>query len=106
MWHYRREHEHRVAIPAASSDIEPDSIEFQPFEPDGLIVEVRHYYEIDGLSLEQILSSGSKLMLGPAVRDSYSVCLYLTDLKRRARIQNPDLNDFEIDVSKIRYISR
>ena len=103
---YRHEHEHRVTIPAASSDIEPGSIQFQPFEPDGPVVEVRHYCEIDGLSLEQILSSGSKLMLGPAAKDSYSVCLYLNDLKRRARIQNPDLNDFEIDVSQIRYISR
>ena len=103
---YHHENEYRIAIPAASSDIEPNRIQFQPYEPDGPVVEVRHYYEIDGLALGQILSSGSKLMLGPAVKDSYSVCLYLNDLKRRALIQNPDLNDFEINVSKIRYISR
>ena len=103
---YHNENEHRIAIPAASSDIEPDHIQFQPYEADGPLVEVRHYYEIDGLALRQILSSGSKLMLGPAVNDSYSVCLYLNDLKRRARIQDPNLYNFEINVSKIRYNSR
>ena len=103
---YHHENEHRIAIPAASSDIESDRIKFQPYEPDGPVVEVRHYYEIDGLTLGQILSSGSKLMLGPAVKDSYSVCLYLNDLKRRAILQNPALSNFEINVSKIRYISR
>ena len=103
---YHHENEHRIAIPAASSDIDPNRIQFQPYEADGPVVEVRHYYEIDGLALGQILSSGSKLMLGPAVKDSYSVCLYLNDLKRRARIQNPDLKHFEINVSKIRYSSR
>ena len=69
-------------------------------------MEVRHYYEIDGLALGQILSSGSKVMLGPAVRDNYSVCLYLNDLKRRALIQNTGLEHFEINESKIRYSSR
>ena len=103
---YHHENEHRIAIPAASSEIDPNRIQFQPYEADGPVVEVRHYYEIDGLGLGQILSSGSKLTLGPAVKDSYSVCLYLNDLKRRARIQNPDLNHFEINVSKIRYSSR
>ena len=103
---YHHEDEHRIAIPAASSEIDPNRIQFQPHEPGGPSVEVRHYYEIDGLALEQILSSGSKLMLGPAAKDSYSVCLYLNDLKRRALLRNPDLNDFEINVSKIRYISR
>ena len=103
---YRHEKEHRIAIPAASSEIEPNRIQFQPYESEGPVVEVRHYYEIDGLALGQILSSGSKLMLGPAVKDGYSVCLYLNDLKRRALLQNPDLTDFEINVSKIRYISR
>ena len=103
---YHHENEHRIAIPAASSDIDPNCIQFQPNESDGPIVEVRHYYEIDGLALGQILSSGSKLMLGPAVKDSYSVCLYLNDLKRRAGIQDSGLNYFEINVSKIRYSSR
>ena len=79
---YHHENEHRIAIPATSSEIEPNSIQFQPYEPDGPVVEVRHYYEIDGLALGKILSSGSELMLGPAVKDSYSVCLYLNDLKR------------------------
>ena len=103
---YHHEDEHRIAIPAASSEIDPDRIQFQPHEPGGPSVEVRHYYEIDGLALGQILSSGSKLMLGPAAKDSYSVCLYLNDLKRRALLRNPDLSNFEINVSKIRYISR
>ena len=103
---YLNENEHRVAIPAESPDIDPTRILFQPFEADGPVVEVRHYYEIDGLALRRILSSGSKLMLGPAVNDSYSVCLYLNDLKRRARIENPDLNYFEINESRIRYNSR
>ena len=103
---YHHENEHRIAIPAESSDIEPSRIQFQPYEADGPIVEVRHYCEIDGLGLGQILSSGSKLTLGPAVEDSYSVRLYLNDLKRRALMQNPDLNDFEINASKIRYSSR
>ena len=103
---YHHENEHRIAIPAASSDIDPNRIQFQPYEADGSVVEVRHYYEIDGLALGQILSSDSKLLLGPAVKDSYSVRLYLNDLKRRARIQKPDRNHFEINVSKIRYSSR
>ena len=103
---YHHEDEHRIAIPAASSEIDPDRVQFQPHEPQGPLVEVRHYYEIDGLALGLILSSGSKLMLGPAAKDSYSVCLYLNDLKRRALLRNPDLSNFEINVSKIRYISR
>ncbi len=103
---YHNENEHRIAFPATSSDIEPDQIQFQTYEADGPLVEVRHYYEIDGLALRQILSSGSKLMLGPAVDDSYSVCLYLNDLKRRALIKKPGLNNFEINESRIRYNSR
>ncbi len=103
---YQHENEHRIAIPGASSELDPNRIQFQPHEPGGPSVEVRHYYEIDGLALREILSSGSKLMLGPAAKDSYSVCLYLNDLKRRSLLRNPDLSNFEINVSKIRYISR
>ena len=103
---YHHEDEHRIAIPAASSEIDPNRIQFQPHEPGGPSVEVRHYYEIDGLALGQILSSGSRFILGPAAKDSYSVCLYLNDLKRRALLRNPDLSNFKISVSKIHYISR
>ena len=100
---YHHEKEFRVAIPAGSPNIEADRVRFEPYEQDGSLVQVRHYYEISGLALGSLFTSGSKLVLGPSVKDRYSVRLYLEDLRRRIRLRDPMSGLFDIGVSQIRY---
>ena len=103
---YHHEKEFRVAIPANSPDIEADLVRFEPYEQDGALVQVRHYYEISGLALKSLLTSGSAIILGPSVKDRYSVHLYLKDLRRRIQLLDPMRGSFDIGVSKIRYRGR
>ena len=69
-------------------------------------MQVRHYYEISGLALGSLFTSGSKLVLGPSVKDRYSVRLYLEDLRRRIRLRDPMSGLFDIGVSQIHYRGR
>ena len=100
---YHHEREIRVAIPAQSQHVEPDSVRFEPYDVDGSPLRVRHYLEIGSLALKNLLTSGSRILLGPSVKDKYSVRLYLENLKHQALAKDPRLYDFRIDESKIHY---
>ena len=100
---YHHEKEYRAVIPAESANGEKDRIRFEPYEASGLPMRVRHYRETGGLALRKILTSRSKLVLGPCVDDRYSVRLYLEDLRRQARRLGPDLLNFRIEESRISY---
>ena len=100
---YHHEQEYRVALLEDSPDIRPRGVRFEPYEDSGSIVEVRHYCEIAGLDLRKLLASNSNVVLGPSVRDRYSVRLYFEALKQQARADDPGLRDFPIQESQIRY---
>ena len=103
---YHHEQEYRVAMPGDSLDIRDIrviGVQFEPYEEGGSIVEVRHYCEIADLDLRKLLASNSNVVLGPSVKDRYSVRLYFEDLKRQARANDPGLRDFPIRESQIRY---
>jgi hypothetical protein len=100
---YHHEKEYRAVIPAESANGEKDRIRFEPYEANGLPMQVRHYREIGDFELRRILTSRSNLILGPCVNDRYSVRLYLEDLRRQAQRVGPDLLNFQIEESKIRY---
>ena len=102
---YRHERECRVLKPGNPSGAESDDVHFEAFGQDAPLPRVRHYREERALSLRNLLTSESKLVLGPSIKDRYSFRLYLEDLKRQARMKVPALYDFEVALSTIRYRS-
>ncbi len=102
---YHHEKECRVLKPGNPTAREPDNVRFEIFDQDGAPFRVRHYREYRELALKKLLGSGSKLVLGPSIRDRYSIRLYFEHLKRRARKWDLGLNNFEIAQSTIRYRS-
>ncbi len=100
---YHHEKECRVLKPGNPTGREPDNVRFEIFDQDGAPFRVRHYREYRELALRKLFGSGSKLVLGPSIRDRYSIRLYFEHLKRRARKWDLGLNNFEITQSTIRY---
>ena len=101
---YHHEQEYRVAMLEDSPAIRSGGARFEPYEEGGSIVEVRHYCEMAALDLRELLASNSSVILGPSVRDRYSVRLYFEGLKQQARASDPRLRDFPIRESQIRYL--
>ena len=100
---YHHEREYRVVRVGTEPDIRSGGARFEPHEESGSLVEVRHYCELPDLDLRKLLLSNSRMVLGPSVRDRYSVRLYFENLKRQARAIVPGLHDFPIQESQIRY---
>ena len=100
---YHHEREYRVVRVGTEPDIRSGGARFEPHEESGSLVEVRHYCELPDLDLRKLLASNSNVILGPSVRDRYSVRLYFEALKRQARADDPGLHDFPIQESQIRY---
>ena len=95
---YDFEHECRVVLTTASPGYDQSKVRFEPRGNGGPLARVRHFYEMDELTLKKTMTSRSKLVLGPCVPDQNSVKLYLEHLQRKARI-----NDFRIKASDIPY---
>lgn len=102
---YHHERECRVLEPGYPPGAEPDDVRFETTGQDDELLRVRHYREEHRLALRNLLTSRSKLVLGPSIKDRYSIRLYFEDLRRRARIGTPGLHKFEIALSTIRYRS-
>ena len=95
---YDFEHECRVVLTTDSTGYDQSKVRFEPRENGGPLSRVRHFYEMDELTLKNTMTSRSKLVLGPCVPDQNSVKLYLEHLQRKAGI-----NDFRIKASDIPY---
>ena len=95
---YDFEHECRVVLTTASPGYDQSKVGFEPRGNGAPLSPVRHFYEMDELTLKSTMTSGSKLVLGPCVPDKYSVKLYLEHLQRQAGIDY-----FRFEISEIPY---
>ena len=95
---YRYEKECRFVVPQLS--VERDQIIFEPEQQNDSLTRVRHYVLDSALDAKNILSTDSRITLGPAVQNPHNVAFYLDALKRKAGWND---GDPEIMVSSIRY---
>ena len=98
---YRYEKEHRIIETWSAIRSRNDAVTFDLFEGAQGEVFGRHYYEHRALSTSQILVTETLITIGPAVRDKYTVKVYLEDLLQRANLLGPD-----VVFSDIEYRSR
>ena len=93
---YKYEQEYRFVF--LESDIEPNKICFEsPNESDNP-VRIRHYLEHEELKINNLLISGSKIVIGPSVRHQHDVRYCIRELLERANLLGPS-----VTVSNIKY---
>lgn len=96
---YEYEQECRFVIPELDAD--KDKICFEYQKQNNSPTRIRHYYEDDALKVENILTTGSLITLGPCVPDDpYNMSYYLDSLLRKARLLGPEIKISEISYRK------
>lgn len=87
---YEHERECRFVIPELDADKDKICFEYQEQNnsPD-----VRHYYEHEDLKVENILTSGSLITLGPCLSDPdfYNMSYYIKSLLNKAGLAGPEI---------------
>ncbi len=79
---YKYEKECRFVV--AESNIDKDKVHFEDQDPQKSPAHVRHYYELEELRIQSLLSTGSIITLGPCVSHPDNVEYYLKILLQRA----------------------
>lgn len=92
---YKYESECRFVIPELDAD--KDKICFE-YQEQNNSLRIRHYHGDDALKVENILTTGSLITLGPCVPHPYNMSYYIKSLLTKAGLGGP-----KVKTSKISY---
>lgn len=95
---YAYESECRFVIPELGTD--KDRICFECQEQNNFPTRIRHYCEHDALKIENILTTGSLITLGPCVPHPYNMSYYIKSLLTKAKLLGPAIKTSEISYRK------
>lgn len=94
---YEYEGECRFVIPEL--DVDKDKICFE-YQEQNNSPRIRHYFEDDALKVENILTTGSLITLGPCVPHPYNMSYYIKSLLTKAELPGPAIKTSEIPYRK------
>ena len=94
---YEYEGECRFVTPEL--DANKDKICFE-YQEQNNSPRIRHYYEDDALKVENILTTGSLITLGPCVPHPYNMSYYIKSLLTKAELPGPAIKTSEIPYRK------
>lgn len=92
---YKYENECRFVL-----TMKEDNVRFEYHDRGDFPPRLRHYIEHEDLGIRKLLTSGSSILIGPAVPHADNVLFCLNELKQKAGVLGPDIMKSEIPYRK------